>query len=154
MNLKISYLSSNRHDGIEALLWDVLWKPLSFGKEIRNELRLESEEIILIANVENKTVGVLVVNVESDNVYEIRHIAVRNEYQKIGIGKKLIRRFEKDKIDEKRTIIRTISRNTSLPFFKKLGFRIVKDYPDHPKFIKHGITFSLMEKEICTEQIV
>jgi len=146
MKLEISYLASNRHDRIEALLWDVLWKPLSFGKEMRNELRLESEEIILIANVEDKTVGVLVANVESENVYEIRHIAVRNEYQKIGIGKRLIRRFEKDKIDDKRTIIRTISRNSSQPFFENLGFRKISDYPDHPKFIKHGITFSLMEK--------
>ena len=146
MKIEISQESPNTH--IEELLWDVLWKPFGFDKKIRQEFKLNTEEIFLIAKIDTKMTGVLVANRISKSEYEVRHIAVQKQYQKTGIGRELFYKFEVDILHEYVRRITAIVRNTSQEFFEKLGFRVVQDYPDHPEFKKHGIKFSLMEKNV------
>ena len=149
--MKITPPAKNQNESLEQLLWEVLWRPLGFERDVQDEFKLDSEEIRLVASVDDRLVGAMVVNTTDEYEYEIRHIAVKEQYQRTGIGKALVQHFIEKMSTERLTKIRTIARNTSQPFFKQLGFRTIQDYPDHPKFIEHGITFSLMEKAIAGE---
>lgn len=141
----------NHNEELEELLWEVLWRPLGFERGAQDEFKLESEEIRYFAIVDDWLAGAMVVNIANEHEYEIRHIAVKRDYQRTGIGTALIQNLIGNIASRKSTRIRTIARNTSQSFFKKIGFRTIQDYPDHPKFINHGITFSLMEKTIPVE---
>jgi len=117
---------------------------LGFERGVRDEFKLDSKEIRLIARVNDRIVGAMVVNSSNTSKYEIRHIAVKESYQRRGNGTALVQ-YLIDKMSISSPIkIKTIARNTSQSSFKRLGFNTVQDYPDHPKFITHGISFCLM----------
>lgn len=148
MNITITKLSSEDNDSVNELLWKVLWRPIELPQDIRNEFKLDGEEITLVAKNIGQILGVIVANQIDDSKYEIRHIAVNPESQKCGIGKKLISALEKILEQEEIDTIKAIARNTSQSFFETIGFVKMQDYPNHPKFLKHGITFVLMKKKI------
>ena len=147
--VQISIAAEDQNEALEELLWEVLWQPLGFDRDVQDEFKLDSEEMRLVAIVNDQLVGALVVNTIEENEYEIRHIAVKEQFQRMGIGKALVQDLINNIATEESIKIQTIARNTSQPFFKPLGFRTIQDYPNHPKFIQHGITFCLMEKSIA-----
>ncbi len=50
-------------------------------------------------------------------------------------------------------VVYTISRNTSVPFFAKLGFvPVPEQVPDHPVFLEHGIRFHKMAFHCLAER--
>ena len=150
MEITITPFSSNEVTQIENLLWEILWKPIGFSKDVRKKFRPENyeDEIILTAKAHDDNIGIIVAYQISKDEYEIRHIAVRHEYQKSGIGKKLVNKLQTILKEKGIKKIQTISRNTSKVFFKTIGFEKVEHYPDHPDFLKHGISFTLMRKTI------
>jgi N-acetylglutamate synthase-like GNAT family acetyltransferase len=91
---------------------------------------------------------VLEANWLSDKEVEIRHIAVKEEYQNASIGTSLVRGLF-DLLKEKAPVrVQTIARNTSAGFFKKLGFKPVGNRFDHPKFREEGIWLQQMNAEV------
>ncbi len=133
---------------LDLLLWDILWKPLSLPKNIRDRFKLTGETIELVAKSDGILVGGLVANLISPIDLEIRHIAVNPGSQRIGIGKGLVHALAEAISISGCERITTIARNTSVNFFNKLGFNIIRENKptDHPDFLKHGITFEFMEK--------
>ena len=103
---------------------------------------------ISIALVEEKIVGVYVVVNLSDEVYELKNIAVAEEYQGKGIGKMLVQHAIETAKGKKAKQIDVGTGTSSfgpLALYQKHGFRIVgvdkdffvKNYPE--KIIENGI---------------
>ncbi len=131
------------------LLWEVLWKPLDLPKNIRESFKLEGKSLEFIARSDGALVGGLVANWTSDCDVEIRHIAIKPENQKQGIGIQLIDALLKRISNKNCDRVHTIARNTSVPFFQNLGFKIAPGItPEHPLFKRRGITFELMERNV------
>lgn len=129
------------------LLWEVLWKPISLPRNIRESLKLEDESLQLIALGNSGILGGLVANWLSATEVELRHIAVQPECRGRGIGSLLVRELFSMLEGTRCTVVRTISRNTSVEFFSKLGFAPVPNrHMEYPHFSKYGITFQEMRK--------
>jgi N-acetylglutamate synthase-like GNAT family acetyltransferase len=134
---------------LNELLWEVLWKPLDLPRNIRESFKLEGKSLEFIARSEGALVGGLVANWTSECDVEIRHIAIKPENQKQGIGIQLIDALLKRISNKSCVRVHTIARNTSAPFFEKLGFKIASGTtPEHPLFKRRGITFELMERNV------
>lgn len=99
---------------LDQLLWDVLWRPLNLGRDIRNSFKLDKPQIDLIALDHGVVVGGLIANWLSGNEVEIRHIAVRPEYQRCSVGCLLIRRLINLMQGRAPLRIQTYARNTSV----------------------------------------
>jgi N-acetylglutamate synthase-like GNAT family acetyltransferase len=133
---------------LDQLLWDVLWKPLNLPRYIRKSFKLDNPEIEILAIDNNTTIGALVANWLSKKKIEIRHIAVRQDYQKNSVGKLLVEELFKLVRGTAPLQIQTFARNDSVGFFTKLGFKPIGHYLEHGDFIKHGIKFQLMYTEL------
>jgi N-acetylglutamate synthase-like GNAT family acetyltransferase len=147
--MKIKHAISDREKSeLDQLLWDVLWKPLGFPRNIRQSFKLNTPQIDLVAVDNGVVIGGLVANWLSENEIEIRHIAVRFEYQRLSTGKRLVERLIK--LVQKDTPVRiiTCARNTSADFFAKLGFKSTGEYIEHQDFTRHGIKFQQMSLKV------
>jgi N-acetylglutamate synthase-like GNAT family acetyltransferase len=143
MNIKQAATQKEKKD-LDRLLWTVLWKPLKLPRHIRDSFKLETPQIELIAMDDKVMAGVLVANWLSEKEIEIRHIAVKEEYQNASIGTGLVKALF-DLLKEKAPVqVQTIARNTSSGFFTKLGFKAVGNRFNHPKFREEGIWLQQM----------
>ena len=145
--LEISFSQSGaRVEELERLLWNTLWKPLGLPRDIRESFKLEGEEFQLIAKAHGRCVGGLVGVWTGRHDVELRHLAVAHDAQKRGVGKRLVTVTLEMVAAKGCSRVYTIARNTSVDFFKKLGFRTTADpAPEHPAFKRHGIVFAPME---------
>ena len=136
--------SDNEKNNLDRLLWEVLWKPLGFQRDIRQSFELDKPQLELIA-VDNETViGGLVANWLTKDEIEIRHIAVKPKYQKLTIGTSLVKRLIESELKDNPVKVMIWARSTSIGFFSKLGFVLKGKYLEHKAFTKHGITFQQM----------
>ena len=133
---------------LDRLLWNVLWKPLNLPRHIRDSFKLDTLQIELIAVEDRLVVGVLVANWLSENEIEIRHIAVRPDYQENSIGTLLIEELFKLVREKAPLRIQIHARNTSIGFFSKLGFKLSGNRLDNQNFIKQGIWIQQMSKDL------
>jgi len=141
-SLIISKPSNPKDSGeLDLLLWEILWKPLSLPNNIRDRFKLAGETIELVAKSDRILVGSLVANWISPIDVEIRHIAVNPGSQRIGVGKGLVHALAEDISIRGCERITTIARNTSLNFFDKLGFNIIRENKptDYPDFVKQEL---------------
>ena len=143
--MEIKRATSDGEKGeLDRLLWDVLWKPLGFSRDIRQSFKLDKPQIDLIAVHNDAIVGGLVANRLSDSEVEIRHIAVAPDFQGQSVGRGLVKKLiELIKSDTSVKIL-TYARNTSVGFFARLGFVSTGEDLEHPSFAKYGITFQQM----------
>jgi N-acetylglutamate synthase-like GNAT family acetyltransferase len=133
---------------LDRLLWEVLWKPVDLPRDIRKSFRLDDPETEIIAIDNNAAIGALVANWLSEKRIEIRHLAVRQDYQKKSVGKLLVEELFKLVRGAAPLRIQTFARNDSVGFFTKLGFKPVGHYLEHDDFTKHGIRFQQMYTEL------
>ncbi len=132
-------------DQLDQLLWEVLWEHLSLPVDIRQQFRLPGPSLELVAVKDGQVKGGAVFQWLEEHTAELRHIAIRPEQQMCGIGSRLVRHGLALVSREGCRVVYTISRNTSAPFFTKLGFVLVPEQvPDHPIFLKQGIRFQKM----------
>jgi N-acetylglutamate synthase-like GNAT family acetyltransferase len=141
--------SQNEKDDLDELLWRVLWQTLDLPRDIRTKMGLAGEKIELIAVDKKKTVGGLVAYRISENVLEIRHLAVDENYQHKSIGTSLISSLFGLIRKDRPIRVQAYTRNTSYPFFVKQGFTpTTEQWIEHLDFKKHGIRFRLVEQYI------
>ena len=147
--MKIKTATTKREKSeLDRLLWNVLWKPLNLPRHIRDSFKIDSPQIELIA-VDGKVItGVLVANWLSENEIEIRHIAVRPDYQENSIGTLLVEELFKLVREKTPLRIQIHARNTSIGFFSKLGFKLSGGRLDHKDFIKQGIWVQQMSRDL------
>jgi len=134
---------------LDALLWNVLWKPIGLPRDVRKSFSIKGEQVELVALLEGHIVGGLVAVWTDKKAVEIRHIAISVKNQGRGIGKKLVTFLIAELSFKGCGSLHTFARNSSISFFEKLGFQITSgNAPDHPVFKKHNITFHLMKRPI------
>jgi len=140
-------LLSAESQELDTLLWEVLWKPLSFPRNIREKFTIEGKPLEFTAKHDGKLIGGLVAYQTAPTEVEIRHLAILPEFERKGTGSALVRHLLSYASERVCTRVYTIARNTSVDFFQKLGFTVnLQQKPsDHPAFTKHNITFHLME---------
>ena len=141
--IKVSVImDTDEKEELDDLLWEILWKPLDFPKNIRDSFRLDGPGIELVAKQGDIIVGGVVANWMTPTEVALRHIVVADGFKGSGVGKIL---FEQLKIVVSSVgckVIRGYSRNTSVEFFKQLGFvPMPGKIAEHPQFAKHGISF-------------
>lgn len=149
-SIKVSVImDTDEQEELDELLWEVLWKPLDFPKNIRDSFRLDGPGIELVAKQDDKVIGGIVANWMTPTEVALRHIVVADGFQGAGIGRMM---FEQLKIVVKSVGCKTIrgySRNTSVNFFTSLGFEPISGkMAEHPHFAKHGISFQQLIYQI------
>jgi len=152
--MKIKPATTKREKSeLDRLLWNVLWKPLNLPRHIRDSFKIDSPQIELIAVDGKVIIGVLVANWLSENEIEIRHIAVRPDYQENSIGTLLVEELFK-MVGEKAPLrIQIHARNTSIGFFSKLGFKPSGNRLDHKDFIRQGIWVQQMSRDLAKNKL-
>lgn len=135
-----------KSDLLDSLLWEVLWQPLGMPRDIRRSFGFGGDCLELAAEAKGLLIGGLVAGRPSFSEAEIRHIAVRPGFQRMGVGRMLVEHLVERLINEGCLRLHVIARNTSQRFFEVQGFSAVEcNMPDHPDFKKFGISFVLME---------
>jgi N-acetylglutamate synthase-like GNAT family acetyltransferase len=136
-------------DELDELLWRVLWQPLGLPRNLRQSFEVEGESLELIAREDGRFAGGVVAVWTGDTEVELLHLAVEPEAQNQGTGRRLIESVIEIVRAKGCRRIHTIARNTSVGFFKSLGFRKAPgNVPEHPLFSKHDIVFELMDRVI------
>lgn len=132
---------------LDELLWHILWKPLDLPRNIRRQFRIEGEEIELVAKQDGRIIGGLVAVWSGHAEWELRHLAVSPDARHRGVGQSLVLVLVRLGAAKGCRRIHTIARNTSVDFFRKLGFGTAAGKPpEHQAFMKHGFRFELMER--------
>ena len=130
---------------VDQLLWETLWRPVGLPHDIRQRFRLPGPEVVLIARRHGQFVGAVVGQAVDSREMELRHLAIRPDSQRSGIGSALVRRLVEYCREHGYVSIRTHARNTSQAFFEKQGFVAVPGQTlTHSAFEKHGINFQVM----------
>ena len=126
------------------LRWKILREPLGFeqGSEKDN---LEDVSIHRVIKKENKFIAVGRLHFIDDTTSQIRYMAVKEGFQKKGLGKLIVDEFEQ--ISIKKNILKIIlySRESAVKFYEKSGFLTI----EKAHRLK-GIQHFLMEKRIDT----
>lgn len=129
----------------EELLKQVLWLPL--GIDVSNRKKFFPKAIekfyVAVTNMNDKLIGCIVIAPIDQFSLEIRHLAVKKEFQNRGIGKSLVNKVLQEWPHK---TIEVIVRDTSIEFWEALGFAKFSGWADHPEFLKHGIRFHLYKK--------
>ncbi len=151
MRMANIYVVKSRVDAVELdnLLWRVLWEPLGLPRNVRHRFRIDGRELELAVAQERRIVGGLVAVWTDETKMELRHLTVSPDVRGRGIGRSLVTDLFRIAEVQDCQCIQTIARNTSVGFFRMLGFRAAPgEAPRHPSFLYHGITFHLMEMDI------
>ena len=143
MDIKQATAPQERNE-LDQLLWDVLWKPLNFKRNIRESFKRNKPQIDIVAVDNNVIIGGLVANWLSNSEIEIRHIAVKTDFQKIAVGRMLVEELYGLIRDKTPLTIQTYARSTSVGFFSKLGFSPVGVRLEVDEFMQHGIWLQQM----------
>lgn len=108
---------------IQALINLFAKKELMLPKSL-NEIYENIRDYIVCKNSEGRIVGVCALHILWEDLAEIRSLAVKEEAQRHGIGKKLVLRClqEAKKLMVKRVFVLTYSRE----FFEHLGFKEIE----------------------------
>ena len=107
------------------------------------ELEAESGEYHFGCKVDNKFVGSLILRPLQDNIMQIRQVAVTQDFQKMGIGSKMVSECENFARKSHVNTVILHSRESAVPFYEKLGY--IK-YGE--RFEEVGILHWLMKKEL------
>ncbi len=151
MNMATVEIATTACDAAEVdeLLWRVLWQPLGFPRDIRSSFNIEGEELALAAKENGRIVGGLAGVWTAENEIELRHLAVGSSHELKGIGRALVMELFHIASVKLCDRIHTIARNTSVGFFRGVGFQTAPGRVlEHPVFLKHGITFEFMERKV------
>ena len=103
------------------LRWELLRKPLGFeqGSEKDN---LENVSTHRVIKKDNRFIAIGRLHFIDNKTAQIRYMGVEEEFQKKGLGKLIVKEFER--ISIKKNIFKIIlySRESAVMFYRKLGF--------------------------------
>ena len=141
--------SDNDARELDKLLWQTLWQPLGFPRDVRHQFMIQGDAIELCAKLNGRIVGGLIAVRTNDKELELRHMAVAAPFQRSGVGRSLVAELVRMAASKDCTKIRTIARNTSTGFFRKMEFeKTQQSAPEHPVFLKHGIRLEIMDRNV------
>ena len=121
--------------------WEILRKPI--GKSIESlKDKYEDSSYHLIGVIDKKIIACGRLHFNSDNEAQIRYMAIDENFQRKGIGVKIIKLLEAEA--KKRRINKIVlnARNHVIEFYEKSGYKAVRKYEGSDT----GIPHTTMEK--------
>ena len=133
--------SSEEFKEYDLFRWEILRKPL--GKSIESlKDEYEDSSYHLIGVIDNKIIACGRLHFNSDNEAQIRYMAIDENFQKKGIGVKIIELLEAEAKKKQINKIVLNARNHVIKFYAKSGYRAVRKYEGSDT----GIPHTTMEK--------
>jgi ribosomal protein S18 acetylase RimI-like enzyme len=134
-----------------ALRWQILRAPWEQppGSE-RDQLEGESVHLMLSCG-DGEVVAVGRLHRAREQVAQIRYMAVATEFQRRGLGRRLLAQLEGEAIQTGYTQIILEAREHAVAFYRRHGYRVVR--PSHELFgqIRHFLmTKRLVESDGCS----
>ena len=133
---------------LDTLLWEVLWQPLDMPRDTRESFRMDCPETEFIAVADGVVVGGLVVFRIGKERSDIRQLAISSEFQRQGIGCRLMDALVTSVRMESPVIVEVIARSPSIGFYEKQGFTATGFCPEHPDFTRNGLSLHEMILEV------
>ena len=133
--------SSEELKNYDLFRWEILRKPI--GKSIESlKDEYEDSSYHLIGVIDNKIIACG--RLHFNNAYEaqIRYMAIDEHYQRKGIGVKVIELLEAEAKKKQINKIVLNARNHVIEFYKKSGYKAVREYEGSDT----GIPHTTMEK--------
>ncbi|MHA1267255.1 MAG: GNAT family N-acetyltransferase [Candidatus Helarchaeota archaeon] len=118
------------------LRWRILRRPWNQPRGSERD-EFEQQAIPFIALLDKKIVGTARFHKINEHVGQIRYLAVEENYQRKGIGSKLLEAIH---LTAKNQFFRYLilnARSTAINFFKKHGYSIIGDGPTLFNVIRH-----------------
>ena len=133
--------SSEEFKEYDLFRWEILRKPL--GKPIESlKDEYEDSSYHLIGVIDNKIIACGRLHFNSDNEAQIRYMAIDENFQRKGIGVKIIKLLEAEAKKKQINKIVLNARNHVIKFYAKSGYRAVRKYEGSDT----GIPHTTMEK--------
>ncbi len=137
----LTFGSDLQKESIE-LRYEILRKPLGLHYT-PEQLAAEADQMHFAAICDNKIVGILLIEKLTDSEGKMRQVAIANEFQNKGIGKKLVQFAEQALQKMAINSIILHARDTAIPFYLGLNYSIISD-----TFYEVGIPHKKMSKKI------
>ena len=117
--------SSEEFKEYDLFRWEILRKPL--GKSIKSlKDEYEDSSYHLIGVIDNKIIACGRLHFNSDNEAQIRYMAIDENFQRKGIGVKIIELLEAEAKKKQINKIVLNARNHVIKFYAKSGYRAVR----------------------------
>ncbi len=142
INIKTILYNSAAHKQMIELRNDILRKPLGLSFTPA-DFQKEQQNILIGAFEVNKIVGCCVLTKVNERTIQLRQMAVNNEFQGKGVGKKIVQYAEKIAQEEKYETIMMHARSVAVSFYKKLGYAI-----EGNEFMEVSIPHFMMKKNL------
>jgi GNAT superfamily N-acetyltransferase len=101
------------------------------------------KDIYIAAFDSDKLIGAAIITPLDDNSVQMRQMAVDEEYQGKGVGRAIVREFERVVLELGYSTVMLHARETALPFYEKLGYDLCSD-----KFFEIEIAHYEMKKNL------
>lgn len=138
-NINIRLLNESEIDALHALRQEVLRKPLGMDL-FQEDLSAETEQIKIGALLNNQLIACLMLKVSNDSA-KLRQMAVKPEFQGMGIGQAVVKFAEKYCLDNTILKIELHSRENALGFYEGMDYEIIGD-----EFLEVGLPHYKMIK--------
>ena len=133
--------SSEEFKEYDLFRWEILRKPL--GKSIKSlKDEYEDSSYHLIGVIDNKIIACGRLHFNSDNEAQIRYMAIDENFQRKGIGVKVIELLEAEAKKKQINKIVLNAINHVIEFYAKSGYKAVRKYEGSDT----GIPHTTMEK--------
>ena len=133
--------SSEEFKEYDLFRWEILRKPI--GKSIESlKDKYEDSSYHLIGVIDNKIISCGRLHFNSDNEAQIRYMAIDENFQRKGIGLKIIELLEAEAKKKQINKIILNARNHVIEFYAKSGYKAVRKYEGSDT----GIPHTTMEK--------
>jgi GNAT superfamily N-acetyltransferase len=85
------------------------------------------KDIYISAFVGDKLIGTAIITPLDKNTVQMRQMAVDEAYQGKGVGRAIVREFERVVLENGYAAVMLHARETALPFYEKLGYELCSD---------------------------
>jgi len=143
MKITLIRVGSAEYQEELALRNEILRVPIGLDM-FSEDLSGEDSDFHIGAFLDGKLVGCLVLTLVSNEKIKMRQVAVKEAYQGLGIGKKLVAFCEVFASKKGYNQIVLAARKTAVGFYEKLGYRVVGD-----EFLEVGMAHFKMTKDIA-----
>ncbi len=122
--IKAVSFQSKEYQQLLELRNEILRIPL--GMDIKNDpLHEEVEDVHIGYFKDQEALGVLVLRDVGNQTFKMRQVAVSNDYQRKGIGQKMILFSEKYALSNGFNLMKLNARDVAVPFYEKLSYQKV-----------------------------
>ncbi len=139
MNIEIVPFQSKDYYQSLAVRDKVLRQPLGLQFDTK-QLEVELSDVHLVAKQGTQVVGTIIMSM-ADEGAKMRQVAVLPEYQSLGIGTKMVAKFELEAKMRGQNRVVLHARENAIEFYTKLGYSVEGDWFQevgipHKKMIK------------------